>query len=200
MAEHADHNDRHGDDPLWGVMAEFDNPAAISHAAEALRDKGFRKWDVYAPFPIHGIDEAMGLKPSRVSNIVAAGAVAGLTLAIILQWWTSAGLTVPIDWLHQFSGYPMDVGGKPTDAFEQFTPVMFELTVLISATSAFLAVFLLNGLPRHHHPLAKKPRFLRVSDDRFIIAVESTDPQFDRQATKALLADLGGSQIDEVQP
>lgn len=199
MAEHhaAVSNESKG---VWGVMAEFANPATISHAAEKLRDMGFKKWDVYAPFPIHGIDEAMGLKPSRVSNVVACGAVVGLLLAIVLQWWTSAGLTVPIKWLHQFSGYPMDNGGKPNDAYEQFTPIMFELTVLISASSAFFAVFVLNKLPQHYHPLAKMPRFLRVSDDRFIIAIEATDPQFDIQKTKSLLAEIGGSQIEEVQP
>lgn len=200
MAESHTGNSGGSGEGVWGVMAEFTNPATVSRAAEKLRDAGFKKWDVYSPFPIHGIDEAMGLKPSRISNMVAMGAVVGLFLAVVLQWWTSAGFTVPIRWLHQFSGYVMDVGGKPSDAYEQFTPVMFELTVLVSATSAFLGVFILNGLPRHYHPLAKKPRFLRVSDDRFIIAIEATDPQFDIEKTKALLADIGGSEIEEVQP
>jgi hypothetical protein len=200
MAEHHAASGQGSRSGVWGVMAEFANPATISHAAEKLRDMGFKKWDVYAPIPIHGIDEAMGLKPSRVSNVVACGAIMGLTAAIILQWWTSAGFTVPIKWLHQFSGYPMDNGGKPNNAFEQFTPVMFEVTVLFSAISAFVSVFVLNKLPKHYHPLAKHPRFLRVSDDRFIIAIEAADPQFDIDKTKALLAEIGGSHIEEVQP
>lgn len=173
--------------PLHGVMAEFPNPAAVIRAAEAIRDAGWTRWDVYAPIPIHGIDEAMGLKPSRVSMFVGAGALAGVTLAMLMQWWMSA-----VD-------YEIKNGGKPFFAWEQFFPITFELGILLGSISAILAMFLLNRLPMHYHPIMKKERFLRVGDDRFIIALEADDPRFDRHESRALLERLGGSHVEEVE-
>ncbi|TVQ78334.1 MAG: DUF3341 domain-containing protein [Phycisphaeraceae bacterium] len=173
--------------PLHAIMAEFPNPAVVSHAAEKIRDLGYSKWDVYSPFPIHGIDEAMGLKPSRVSFFAGAGAISGITIALLMQWWMSA-----VD-------YPMVIGGKPYFAWEQYFPVTFELAVLMTSISAIVGMLTLNGLPLLHHPMAKKERFLRVGDDRFIIAIEAADPKFNADDIRKLLADLGGEHIDEVE-
>ncbi len=173
--------------PLHALMAEFPNPAVVSHAAEKIRDLGYTKWDVYAPFPIHGIEQVMGLKASPVSYFAGMGAAAGVLGAIALQGWMSA-----ID-------YPMIIGGKPFFAWEQFMPIIFEMGVLLAAISIIVGMLALNGLPRHHHPLARKERFLRVSDDRFIIAIEAADPKFDSDEIRRLFADLGGEHIDEVE-
>jgi hypothetical protein len=192
----------------WGIMAEFPDPAATLHAAEKVREAGYKKWDVYAPFPIHGIEVAMGMKHSKVSNIVASMAVMGLSTAIFLTMWTSAagqemlrslGAGWLVDILPQaLQGYPMRIGGKPYDAWEQFMPIFFELSVLFSAFGAIGGMILLSGLPKPYHPLLKKPRFLRVSDDRFVIAIESADPQYDVAKARQFLSELGGSEIEEV--
>jgi hypothetical protein len=162
--------------PVHGVIAEFANPAATYHAAEKVRDAGYSKWDVFSPFLLVGV-----------------GAMTGVTLAYLMQWWMSA-----VD-------YPLVTQGKPYGSlvgeggWESFVPITFELGVLFSAFTALIGMLALNGLPRHHHPLMKKERFLRVSDDRFIICVEAADDKFDPEATRALLASLGGTNIDLVE-
>lgn len=174
-------------DGLYGVMAEFPNPAATLSAAERVRDAGFTKWDVYAPFPIHGIEVSMGLKASKVSRFVGMGALVGVGGAMLMQWWMLA-----VD-------YPMVIGGKPLFAWEQYLPVTFELGILLGSISAIAGMFVLNKLPMPYHPLAKKERFLRVSDDRFVIAIEAGDPKFDAGGVRRLLEDAGGTNIDEVE-
>jgi hypothetical protein len=171
----------------YGIMAEFADVAQLFAAAEACRDKGFKHWDVYAPVPIHGMDEAMGLKPSKVSFAMGMAALTGCTGALLMQWWMGA-----ID-------YEIVVGGKPLFAWEQATPITFELSVLLGAFGALGGMFLLNKLPMWYHPLLKKDRFLRVSDDRLIIAVEAADPLYDAEETAAFLASLGGTNIELVE-
>lgn len=172
---------------VWGLMAEFENPAAISRAAEAIRDEGYTSWDVYSPFPIHGMDEAMGLRLSKVTWIMGGATLTGFSLALWMQWWMSS------------QDYPLVTGGKPLDAWEPFTPILFELSVLLSAFGALLGMLALNLLPRWHHPLMTKERFLRVGDDRFVIAIEARDPKFDAGRTRALLESLGGFHVDVVE-
>lgn len=171
----------------WGVMAEFDNPAHITHAAEHIRDAGFKKWDVYSPVPIHGMDEAMGVGPSKVSYIMGFMAMAGFTTAILMQWWMGE-----VD-------YPIVTAGKPLFAWEQATPIIFELSVLFSAFGAVFGMLALNVLPMWHHPLLKKERFLRVSDDRFVIAIEAKDSKFEAASVRRMLEGLGARNIDVVE-
>jgi len=187
MAEHDAQTTETAAPKTWGIMAEFETPYAISHAAEHIRDAGFTKWDTYSPFPVHGLDEAMGIKLSKVTWIMGGAALSGFTLALWMQWWMSA------------VNYKTVTGGKPLFAWEQFTPIMFELSVLISAFGAILGMLILNALPRWYHPLFKKERFLRVSDDRFVVAIEAADPNFDESKTRALLESLGGTHIEMVE-
>ena len=172
---------------LHAVMAEFPHPAAVIHAAEKIRDAGYTKWDVYAPFPIHGIDEAMGLKPSKVSFFVGTGAITGVTVALLMQWWMSA-----VD-------YKIKNGGKPYFAWEEYLPITFELSILLGSIAAITSMFLLNKLPMHYHPIMKKERFLRVGDDRFIITLEADDPKFSPAEATRLLESLGGTHVEEVE-
>lgn len=181
------HSTDAGAAPLWGVMAEFADPGALYHAAERVRDQGYRRWDVYSPVPVHGMDEAMGLKQSKVTWIMGGAAFTGFICALLMQWWMSA-----VD-------YPIPNGGKPMFAWEQFTPIMFELSVLFSAFGAVVGMLALNALPRWHHPLFGKERFLRVSDDRFVIAIEARDPQFNAERTRAFLESIGGTHVDLVE-
>lgn len=173
--------------PVWGVMAEFPDITTIYKAAHEVRDAGFTKWDVYSPVPIHGMPEAMGLKMSRITFIIAAGAVTGVAGAVLLQFWASA------------YEYQTVVGGKPFAAWEPFVPIIFELGVLLSAFGAVFGMLALNKLPMLYHPLLKKERFLRVSDDRFVIAIEADDPKFDVADAGAMLRRLGATHVDVVE-
>jgi hypothetical protein len=172
---------------VYGVMAEFDTPAGVFHAAERVRDAGFRKWDVYSPFPIHGIEDAMGFARTKLPILVACGAFTGTFLAWLMQWWMTS------------KDYPLVVQGKPYSAWEPFVPIIFEISVLLAAFTSLLGMLALNGLPMFYHPLFKKDRFLRVSQDRFAIAIEAADPRFDPAATRKLLADAGARAIELVE-
>lgn len=171
----------------WGVLAEFSGPGALMHACEKVRDAGYRKWDAYAPFPVHGLNEAMGLPPSRVSFVVGFGALAGVATALGLQYWTGV------------LAYPMVVQGKPFDAWEPWTPVTFELGVLFASFGAILGMLTLNGLPRWNHPLFANERFLGVSDDKFMVAIQAKDTRYDDNATRRLLEQAGATAVEFVE-
>ncbi len=186
MSRAPQHTTSHGA-PLYGVMAEFDGPAATTHAAEALRDAGFSRWDVYSPFPIHGIDEAMGLKRPILPLVVGVLGITGALVGFGFQYWVAT------------SGYGTVVQGKPPGAWQAFIPVTFEFGVIFTSFSALLGMLAINGLPRWHHPLLAKERFLGVSDDRFVVAVEAADAKFDSSATPALLKSLGAISVENVE-
>jgi len=172
---------------LYGIIAEFANPADTFHAAEKVRDAGYSRWDVYAPFPIHGIDEAMGLKRPLLPLVVA---IIGLTMAC-------AGFT--FQYFVSGIDYPLVHQGKPPEAWQPFVPVTFEIGVLFTAFAALIGMMAFNGLPRHHHPLLCNERFLRVSDDRFIIAIETADARFDPEQTRKLLENAGAKAVEWVE-
>lgn len=168
-------------------LAEFETPGQVFHAAEKVRDAGYRRWDVHTPFPVHGMDAAMGLSDSKLGWIVLACGLTGCSLAFGLIWYTNG-----ID-------YPLVIGGKPAWSFPSAVPVMFELTILLSAFGAVLGMFGLNQLPRHHHPVFYSPRFERGTDDRFFISVEAADDKFDLEDTRALLESLSPSHLELIQ-
>jgi hypothetical protein len=173
------------DGEIHAIAAQFPDVQSLYHAAEKLRDKGFRRWDTFSPFPIHGMNDAMGLKESSLGVLVFLGGVSGFALANALQLFTSNYL------------YPLVVAGKPTNFFSvpAFFPVMFELTILLSAFTAVFGMLIMNGLPRFNHPMFNWEQFKKVSDDGFFIAIEATDPNFSLNGTPELLASLGGSHI-----
>lgn len=172
---------------VYGIVAEFATPASVYHAAEKMRDSGFAKWDVYSPYPMHGLDEAMGVKRTILPVLVATGAFTGVGLAYLMQWWMSA-----VD-------FQIVVQGKPYGAWEPFVPITFEMGVLFAAFTSLFGMLALNGLPRFNHPLFRSERFLSVSDDRYMIAVEADDPKFDPEQTRAFLESLGGTDIELIE-
>jgi hypothetical protein len=171
----------------WGVLAEFANPAKLLHAAQELHDLGYRKFETWSPFPIYGMDDAMGFNGSKVPWLTLGGGLTGLTIGLTLQWWTGA------------VEYPLVIGGKPYFAWQFATPVTFELSILLSAFGTVFGMFGLNLMPRPYHPLDKIPNFRRVTDDKFFITVEVNDPLFDLKATQALLEKLGGTEFTVVE-
>lgn len=171
----------------WGVLAQYADPSALTHACEKVRDAGYKKWDAYCPFPVHDLNEAMGIPRSKVGWLVICGACTGLLTALLLQWWTSA------------EAYPLVIAGKPFWAWEQFTPIMFELAVLFSAFCAIFGMLAINGLPRLSHPLFNSERFLRASDDSFFIAIECKDANYDEATTRRLLEEAGAMNIEIIE-
>jgi hypothetical protein len=172
-----------------GYLAEFSDASALYHAAEKVRDAGFRFWDCHSPFPIHGMDAAMGIKKSILSLFVLIGGTCGAITALALQFGTQVGL------------YPTVVQAKPTNLFTipAYFPVTFELTVLFAAFTSLFGCLGLNKLPRLHHPLFNSDNFPRFSNDGFFMCIEARDPQFQREKTKALLAEIGGQNIELVE-
>jgi Protein of unknown function (DUF3341) len=168
-------------------LAEYDTPAQVLHAAEKLRDSGYKNFDAHTPFPIHGMDAAMGLGDSKLGWIVFPAAMAGTTAAFLLMWWTNG-----VD-------YPLVVGGKPPFSLPSMVPVMFELTILFSAFATVFGMFHLNRLPRHHHPIFNSERFARASDDKFFLSVEAEDPKFHLERTKKSLEGTHPTHIELVE-
>ncbi|MEO0511921.1 MAG: DUF3341 domain-containing protein [Planctomycetota bacterium] len=175
---------------VFGVLAKFANPGALVHGAEAVRDAGYKRWDTHSPFPVHDMEESMGIKGwllTPLMYIIGGGALTGFLVAGAMQYWITH-----VD-------YEMVVQGKPTDAWESFVPVSFELTVLFTAFSTLIGMLALNGLPRHHHPLFTSDAFLKASDDEFFVSIEASDPAFDPEKTRSLLADAGALSIELVE-
>lgn len=160
------------------LLAEFDSAADLLHAAEQTRDAGFKHFDVHTPFPVHGMDEAMGLSDSKVGWMALILGLCGTSGAFLMIWWMNA-----VD-------YPIIIGGKPPFSLPSMIPVMFELTILLASFGAIFGMFHLNKLPRHHHPVFYSDRFSAFSDHKFFLSIEATDPKFDAVKTHEWLQNL----------
>jgi hypothetical protein len=170
--------------PVAGLLAEFDGPEALKSAAAAMRKSGYTWLEAYSPFPVHGIDAALGRPRTWLPRIVLAGGIAGGVAALMLQWWTNA-----VD-------YPYLTSGKPLFSLPANIPVTFELIILFSALAAFFGGLALSGLPEWFHPLLACPWFRRVTTDAFFLVIDASDPQFDPSATAELLRSLGAGSVE----
>lgn len=171
----------------YGLIAEFDTTADLIHAAEKVRDQGFRKWDVFTPFPVHGMDAAMGIKNSKVGWFSFIGGVTGYTSGMLMIWFTNA-----LD-------YPIMIGGKPMfSPFAAFPP-SYELTILFGAFGAIFGMLFLNRLPKLHHPLLKHGRFAKATHDKYFVVIETADPKYSETETRKLLESLGSKHIELVE-
>ncbi len=171
----------------YGIIAAFDTTPDLYHACEKVRDAGYSQWDALTPFPIHGLDAAMGVRRSQVPRFSLAGGIIGFCTGMSMIWWTGA-----LD-------YPLIVGGKPYFSPMFAFPISYELTILFTAFATIGGMFFLNKLPMHYHPVLKAPQFVRATDDRFFIVIESNDPKFNATATRDLLAAAGGKDIVELE-
>lgn len=172
---------------MVALMAEFADVQSVTLAAQRIRDEGFRRWDVHSPFPIHGMDTAMGIRNTILPWLVLGGGLTGLVTGIGMQIFMNS-----ID-------YPYYISGKPMLSMPAFIPVIFELTILLSALTAVFGMLLLNRLPMLYNPLLKHERFRRVTSDRFFIVIDSSDPKFNEAATTQLLTSLGASSVERVE-
>lgn len=171
----------------YGLMAEFEDPTALVAAARRTYAEGYRRFDSYSPFPIHELFDAMQCRDRRVSLFVLFGGIAGAIAGFGLQAWVSA------------IAYPLNIGGRPFISWPMFIPVTFELTILFAALTAVLSWIVLSGLPMPYHPVFNVPRFAAASQDRFFLAIEATDPKFDRTGTSEFLKSLGAREINDVE-
>ena len=173
--------------PTHGLIATFETPGAVMRAAEQVRDAGYRRWDVITPFPIHGIDKAMGVGRSRVPRISLAGGITGFCTGMSMIWY-----------MDKFD-YALTVGGKPFFSPLFAFPVSYELTILFTAFATIIGMFVLNGLPMHYHPVLKYRDIRRGTDDLFFIVIEAVDPRFNAAETRDLLARIGGRNVEELE-
>jgi mono/diheme cytochrome c family protein len=171
----------------FGWVAEYEDENQLLDAARKVRDSGYTKTDAFTPFPVHGIDEALGIKPTVLPWFTLIAGATGTTVALTMQIWTNA-----ID-------YPYIISGKPYVSLPAFIPVAFELTVLFAAFTTVFAMLGLNGLPRFSNPIFTNPKFDRASDDRFFLWVDSRDKYFNSEKVHSLLTDTGAIGVDEVR-
>jgi hypothetical protein len=171
----------------YGIVAEFATAADLYRACERVRDAGYTRWDAHTPFPVHGLDRAMGMKRSVLPWIIL---VAGLSFA--------AGGFALQAWVHTMA-YPLTISGKPLFTWPAFIPITFELGVLGGALAAVFGMLGLNKLPMHHHPLFGVAAFARSTDDRFFISIESWDPRFESGPTSRLLESAGAARVQVVE-
>lgn len=173
---------------LHGLMAEFETPTALVAAAERARLAGYRNMDAYSPIPIEELNEALGLRRTRLPMLVLFGGIIGGLAGYSLEYWS------------QTIAYPLNIGGRPLHSWPHFIPVTFETTVLGAALSAFVGMWALNKLPMPYHPVFNVPAFVRASRDRFFLCIETTDPRFDRHDTARFLESLHPVGVTEVVP
>ena len=171
---------------IYGLLAEFDTPGDLVHAAEQAYAAGYRKFDAYSPFPIEEASEAVGFHKSRVPLIVLVGGLLGGASGFGLQYWINV------------ISYPLNIGGKPYDSWPAFIVPTFELTILFAGLCGVFGMFALNGLPMPYHPLFHSERFSLVTRDKFFLCVEAADPKFDLDGTQRFMQSLQPVSITEV--
>lgn len=173
---------------LYGALAQFENPAALYHACEHVRDAGYMKWDAHTPFPVHGLENAMGAPRSKVPWIsLFFGICLGTVPAFLGQAWVSS------------IGSQQVISAKPMIPWQAFIPVTFEVSVLMAAIGALLGMLMINRLPQLYHSLFRSEKFLRVTDDKFFISIEAQDPKFDADATAEFLGGLGATHVELIE-
>lgn len=170
----------------YGLVGVTDSPAAIYHVCEKLREQGYRNFEAHTPFPVHGLEKAMDLPASKVPWISLSGGIFGALGMLALSYY------VAVD-------YPLNISGKPAFSWQTYVPLYFELMVLFASFGTFFGMWGINRLPTFFHPVMQHPMFPRSSDDRFLITVEASDPNYDVEKTRALLEKLGVHDIAEVQ-
>lgn len=181
---------------VYALMAEFADVDSIMSAAEKVRDAKYSLWDVHAPFPLHGLPKAMGLRPTILPWISLIHGIAGVSAGLLLVWWTNAVTISGVP--AELQGYQFLISGKPRFSFLANIPILFELGVLFAALGTLLGLLGLNKLPMLHSPLFSSRRFRRATSDRFFIVIEAQDPLFHLDQTTDFLRSLGALSVEQV--
>lgn len=171
----------------WGFIAEYINPQILYKACKEVRKSGYTHWDACTPFPVHGLEKAMGLKSSILPWFVLVAGTTGFITSLAFIVWVSV------------IEYPLNISGKPLLSIPAFIPVMFEVTILFSGLTSVFGMFLLNKMPTYYHPLFNNKRFAKVTDDKFFILIQNTDPLYNEENIKSILTKTGASYIELVE-
>lgn len=172
---------------IYGLMAEFDTATELVDAARKVRDAGYKKTDAFSPFPLHEIDEALGIKRSILPFLVFGGGILGLLTGLGLQYFTSV------------IEYPIIVGGRPHFSLPAFIPPAYELTILFASFTAVFGMIFLNGLPQPYHPVFNVPRFALATREKFFLLIEAKDPKYDYEETKSFMQGLNPQEVFDVE-
>lgn len=166
-----------------GIAAIFINEAQVIAAAKKTKESGFTKYDAITPYPVHGMEEACGIKRSWIPYVTFFVGLSGLSFGLWFTWWTSA-----VNW-------PLNVGGKPFFSLPAFIPIIFELTILFAALSSVGALFYAAGLPKIDPPIID----IDLTSHKFAIFIPSDDTGYDEKKIEALFKSLGATEIKKAE-
>ena len=170
----------------YGVMAEFNDAQGLLDAANAAREAGYKDFDAYSPFPIHGLSEAVGFHATRLSAVVLVMGIIGGLGGFLMCWYANV------------ISYPLNIGGKPYNSWPAWIPITFECAILLAAFGAVFGMLALNGLPMPYHPVFNVKRFEQASRDRFFLVIQSRDPKFEIDDVFQFLESLGPREVTDV--
>ena len=170
----------------YGVIAEFNDAQSLLDAANATREAGYKNFDAYSPFPIHGLSEAVGFHHTRLSAVVLVMGIIGGVGGFFMCWYANV-IT-----------YQLNIGGKAYNAWPAWIPITFECTILLAALGAVFGMLALNGLPMPYHPVFNVKRFEQASRDRFFLVIQSRDPKFDVDRVFEFLETLNPREVSDV--
>lgn len=165
-----------------GLVGIWSDEHAVLKAAEATRKAGFKVFDAITPFPVHGMDDAVGIKRSWLPWVTFIGGSTGCALAVLFQWYVAA-----YDW-------PLVIGGKPFFSLPAFIPITFELTVLFGGLSTVAALLVVCDLPRLMPPVIDP----RLTDDRFAIFISERDEAYNVEKIDKLFRSLDAEEVKKV--
>ena len=172
---------------LYALVAEFDTAEEALAAAHAVRTQGYSRTDAYTPFAVEGLDEALGMKKTRIGWVMLLAGTAGAFLGFFMQWFANV--------VH----YPLNIGGRPLNSWPNFIIITFEVTALSAALAVAVAMIFRNGMPRLYHPIFNTPNFERATRDGFFISIEANDPKFELEETRRFLEGLSPARVSEVE-
>ena len=170
-----------------GLMAEFETENAIIHATARVTEEGYHHVEAYTPYAIEEVIHNLHMEKNNVALVILIGGLLGCLIGFGMQYFASV--------IH----YPLNVGGRPFNSWPSFIPVMFECTILFAAFSAVFGMMIMNGLPRHNHPVFNMERFEYASQDRFFLYIDAHDPKFDLKETRQFLESLHPYEVSDVE-
>lgn len=164
------------------ICGVYDDEDVLVHAVEQVRDKGVRIQEVYSPFPVHGLDDALGYRRTRLPIAAFMFGITGTILALFTQTWM-----LGYDW-------PMDIGGKNYASLPPFIPVTFEFTVLLSAFGMVGTFFIVSNMKPYGWP---RTFDLRSTDDKHIMAIDLSENKLSKDELGRILKDSGATEVNE---
>lgn len=169
--------------PHLGLVAEFSTGPALIAGVRAARDAGMSRFDSFTPYEVEGLQEALGIRRSRLPWLVFGAALFGAAAAYALQWWINV------------VAYPWNIAGRPLHSAPAFIPIAFEMAVLAAASTGFVSALVLGGLPSLWHPVFEIDGIASATKDRFWLGIDSNDSNLDRAIATAALEAAGALRV-----